>query len=210
MNGNQAAKAELLRRLAERRKTGGGGIFGLQDSDDESAELTKRGIDEEENLVFNETRQAAKPFQRLKKGMSQAPVSHTNSSSQDDLVQQFGSMTVVPPSDRPMDGASGPASQLPNTNGICRRTDHMRQPLGALTVERPAIKADVASNHPQQAIHDTNSGVSEGVVLRLGEQNEFALRPEVGGKLYRHQVDGVKWLWGLWQIGRGGILADDM
>ena len=28
--------------------------------------------------------------------------------------------------------------------------------------------------------------------------------------LYPHQLEGVKWLWSLFRLGRGGILADDM
>jgi hypothetical protein len=29
-------------------------------------------------------------------------------------------------------------------------------------------------------------------------------------KLYAHQRDGVKWMWGLHRVGEGGILGDDM
>ncbi|GAX75462.1 hypothetical protein CEUSTIGMA_g2905.t1 [Chlamydomonas eustigma] len=46
--------------------------------------------------------------------------------------------------------------------------------------------------------------------LVLGERKEFTLDVKVAGKLYPHQVDGVKWLWSLHQLKRGGILGDDM
>ena len=29
-------------------------------------------------------------------------------------------------------------------------------------------------------------------------------------KLYSHQREGVKWMWGLRRVGEGGILGDDM
>ena len=32
----------------------------------------------------------------------------------------------------------------------------------------------------------------------------------VSQRLYAHQVEGVRWLWGLHRLGKGGILADDM
>ena len=46
--------------------------------------------------------------------------------------------------------------------------------------------------------------------LVLGDQGEFSLSPEISTKLYPHQIEGVKWLFGLWKVGGGGILADDM
>ena len=44
----------------------------------------------------------------------------------------------------------------------------------------------------------------------LGERGEFRLDGKVASKLYPHQVDGVKWLWNLHLLKRGGILGDDM
>ncbi|KAK9909741.1 hypothetical protein WJX75_006802 [Coccomyxa subellipsoidea] len=50
----------------------------------------------------------------------------------------------------------------------------------------------------------------EGEGMCLGDSNEFKLDPAVSRKLYAHQVEGVKWLWSLHRLGRGGILGDDM
>ena len=44
----------------------------------------------------------------------------------------------------------------------------------------------------------------------LGDKGEFKLDGRVASKLYPHQVEGVKWLWSLHQLKRGGILGDDM
>lgn len=39
---------------------------------------------------------------------------------------------------------------------------------------------------------------------------KFELHASLAGRLYDHQRDGVRWMWGLQLVGRGGILADDM
>eukprot|EP00887_Chlorella_sp_A99_P003096 scaffold9.g3096.t1 len=46
--------------------------------------------------------------------------------------------------------------------------------------------------------------------LVLGERGEFRLTANLSRKLYPHQVEGVRWLWGLHKMGRGGLLGDDM
>ena len=44
----------------------------------------------------------------------------------------------------------------------------------------------------------------------LGEKDEFRLDGEVAKRLYAHQLIGVRWLWSLHMMKRGGILGDDM
>ena len=39
---------------------------------------------------------------------------------------------------------------------------------------------------------------------------QFRLSPKLSATLYPHQIEGVTWLYGLWKVGAGGILADDM
>ncbi|GIL73031.1 hypothetical protein Vretifemale_3267 [Volvox reticuliferus] len=46
--------------------------------------------------------------------------------------------------------------------------------------------------------------------LVLGEQQQYVLSAPIAQKLYPHQVQGVKWLWSLFAMQRGGILGDDM
>ena len=46
--------------------------------------------------------------------------------------------------------------------------------------------------------------------LVLGDAGEFRLEGRVACKLYPHQVEGVKWLWSLHMLKKGGILGDDM
>lgn len=49
----------------------------------------------------------------------------------------------------------------------------------------------------------------EAADLVLGE-GEYRLCGAIANKLYPHQVEGVRWLWSLHKMGRGGILGDDM
>ncbi len=45
-------------------------------------------------------------------------------------------------------------------------------------------------------------------MVDLGDR--FMIFKELAEKLYKHQKEGVLWLWGLHQMKKGGILADDM
>ena len=42
------------------------------------------------------------------------------------------------------------------------------------------------------------------------ELGEYRLDLRISKRLYQHQKDGVAWLWTLYELQRGGILADDM
>lgn len=44
----------------------------------------------------------------------------------------------------------------------------------------------------------------------LGEKQDFKLDGLLASKLYPHQVEGVKWLYSLYESRQGGILGDDM
>jgi len=44
----------------------------------------------------------------------------------------------------------------------------------------------------------------------LGDKGEFKLAGRVAGRLYEHQLKGVRWLWSLHTMQKGGILGDDM
>ena len=57
------------------------------------------------------------------------------------------------------------------------------------------------------------SSASSARPLRLkgtAEGPKFELHAELATRLYDHQRDGIRWMWGLHLAGRGGILADDM
>ncbi|GFO09812.1 DNA excision repair protein ercc-6-like [Plakobranchus ocellatus] len=48
----------------------------------------------------------------------------------------------------------------------------------------------------------------DGGMKSLGQG--FMLHHKLYGKLYQHQKEGVLWMWSLYVLGKGGILADDM
>lgn len=60
-------------------------------------------------------------------------------------------------------------------------------------------------------VTETLSGlqIAESSGLDFGD-GRFRLGESLASELYNHQVEGVRWLWGLHEAGRGGILADDM
>ncbi|BDA42988.1 probable DNA excision repair protein ERCC-6-like [Coccomyxa sp. Obi] len=110
--------------------------------------------------------------------------------------------------------------------------DSIANSLGALDVKSEGQTVNVSS----QISAEENGGLEVSVSLRqlsssqeassddaeaefeaqfeeglcLGDNNEFKLDPAVSRTLYAHQVEGVKWLWSLHCLGRGGILGDDM
>ena len=55
-----------------------------------------------------------------------------------------------------------------------------------------------------------NHSASEAAALVLGEDEQFVLPGHISSRLYKHQIDGVVWLFSLYALKRGGILGDDM
>lgn len=69
----------------------------------------------------------------------------------------------------------------------------------------PASKSVSEKENGEEDKSDfTLEGTQEGKV------RVYMLANKVYGKLYTHQRDGIKWLWGLHCKGTGGILGDDM
>ncbi len=46
--------------------------------------------------------------------------------------------------------------------------------------------------------------------VRAWLEGGFELPGRIAGMLYAHQLEGVRWLWSLQRVGKGGILGDDM
>ena len=74
---------------------------------------------------------------------------------------------------------------------------------------RPAPPAP-QSSFATAAAGGGESSSSLHPAMVLGVRGEFRLEGKVASKLYPHQIEGVKWLWSLHQLKRGGILGDDM
>ncbi|KXZ56757.1 hypothetical protein GPECTOR_1g682 [Gonium pectorale] len=70
--------------------------------------------------------------------------------------------------------------------------------------ERLAPSVDATAPAP------SSGGPPEEGSLVLGERRQYVLPAPIAKKLYPHQVQGVKWLWSLFEMQQGGILGDDM
>ena len=108
-----------------------------------------------------------------------------------------------------------------------RRPPRARRRLHPLRETRPAETAAVRDPAPAQPLNDPRSaGDAPGQhkeaqhkeahkrPMRLKGNTEggprFELAGDLASRLYDHQRDGVRWMWNLQLLGRGGILADDM
>ncbi len=69
---------------------------------------------------------------------------------------------------------------------------------------QPAAVCPTAAAGPSNAAEAAAD--SEVLVLEGG----FELPGRIAGMLYAHQLEGVRWLWSLQRVGKGGILGDDM
>ena len=105
----------------------------------------------------------------------------------EELLNSFSSLSVSKPARRPvaMDNSFAAAiiTQLPD-----------EQPAGS---SRGHGAAEVIPK-----AHPTNSAVAGTEAI-----TEFKMKPDVEKRLYRHQLEGVKWLWSLHKLRRGGILG---
>lgn len=86
---------------------------------------------------------------------------------------------------------------------------------------RSLLKPNKSSNEPSTSashslyeesddpIEDSDCGAVKYIRLGQGER-KWVLQRSIAAKLYEHQRDAVRWLWGLHKKGSGGILGDDM
>lgn len=51
---------------------------------------------------------------------------------------------------------------------------------------------------------------NDGSIILNGPKSMYKLPGKIAKMLYPHQRDGLKWLWSLHCLGKGGILGDDM
>lgn len=51
---------------------------------------------------------------------------------------------------------------------------------------------------------------NDGSITLTGPKSTYKLPGKIGKMLYPHQREGLKWLWSLHCLGKGGILGDDM
>lgn len=61
-----------------------------------------------------------------------------------------------------------------------------------------------------EAVPKTESLDSDDGQPRTLQNGEFQLKPKVANMLYKHQTQGVKWLWSLHKMRRGGILGQSL
>ncbi|KAL3160926.1 hypothetical protein ABBQ38_009318 [Trebouxia sp. C0009 RCD-2024] len=72
----------------------------------------------------------------------------------------------------------------------------------AVAVQLP--EADPDSNTTNTAAGTAALRAEEAAGLHIAE---FRLKPKTANMLYKHQIEGVKWLWSLHKMRRGGILG---
>lgn len=84
---------------------------------------------------------------------------------------------------------------------------HVLQPNAPLSCDSDTTGR--SSEHDSFLDCETLDGPDTDALV-LGESIEYRLPGQLARKLYAHQVQGVRWLWSLFSLKRGGILGDDM
>ena len=103
----------------------------------------------------------------------------------EDLLSSFSSLSVSKPK-RPSHVASSSFA-------------------AALTTQLPD-EPSANSKTPAPHLAKAAAGTAEPDTLQK-PQPEFKMQPDVESKLYKHQLEGVQWLWTLHKMRRGGILG---
>ncbi|KAH7307566.1 hypothetical protein KP509_22G065600 [Ceratopteris richardii] len=109
--------------------------------------------------------------------------------------------------------ASSKGSDKENTHDIkvksyCDLTSLSQSSLAAKgqgPLVSKAVEAEVSWD-----LEDEKENLAGEPVMLVHNKIIFKLPPRIAGKLYPHQLEGIKWLWGLHIKGMGGILGDDM
>lgn len=118
---------------------------------------------------------------------------HADTSSMadpDDLLHSFSSLSVS----KPARLSVGPSSSF----------------AAALTTqlpdELPVVSNSVVESDPKSAV----GSITEVSRPEQTAQPEFRMKSAVESKLYKHQLEGVQWLWTLHKMRRGGILGQGL
>lgn len=105
----------------------------------------------------------------------------------EDLLNSFSSLSVSKP--------ARPSVTVDNSFAVAVDTQLPdEQPPGSSN-EHEVAKVLSANTLPNAAVSCTEA------------VTEFQMKPDVEKRLYKHQLEGVKWLWSLHKLRRGGILG---
>ncbi|BBN00514.1 DNA excision repair protein ERCC-6-like [Marchantia polymorpha subsp. ruderalis] len=97
--------------------------------------------------------------------------------------------------------------------------DNDFQPMSSRSRDKAPLvnnaSKDVFKRHEMQRIHSVDSSkqldsTKEADLVLSDGKKTYCLSGIVAHKLYKHQVEGIKWLWSLHIKKTGGILGDDM
>ena len=97
--------------------------------------------------------------------------------------------------------SSSSPSLLQLSNDLAART----KSLGGFIVSD-----DDFSEDDDSYIKDTDDDDDDSFPVKIA--NELDIHPKIYSRLYKHQIEGLEWMWKLWNRSQdaGGILADDM
>ena len=112
----------------------------------------------------------------------QKPTEH--SMAAEDLLSSFSSLSVS----KPVRPAVAPGGSF----------------AAALTTQLPD---ELPAGSSKTAAASGNQSTLKTQVAEESAQPEFRMKPDVESKLYKHQLEGVQWLWSLHKMRRGGILG---
>ncbi|GLI69029.1 hypothetical protein VaNZ11_013570 [Volvox africanus] len=123
-----------------------------------------------------------------------------------DLLTAMAALGLKSDTDHPIDGSRSAAGG----EGFRAPSDGHDDPDSDSDDERFSFYERLAPSMGTKTASSAGPLPPDAGALVLGEQHQYVLPAPVAQKLYPHQVQGVKWLWSLFAMQRGGILGDDM
>lgn len=152
--------------------------------------VLKRLSQQKENLPAAAQAQVL-PRAQLKQSVHTPMSNAMSSETESKLLSSLSGMAITDSTDKPQRAVSKLATAIATSlpDDLPRH-----QPSMAQTAVRPVAK--LGSSH---------SVAGEPVSSQITQ--EFQLKPTIANMLYKHQLEGVKWLWSLHKMRRGGILG---
>ena len=201
-----------LQRIADRRQNPRGFLDSSSDSDGSDAECgseyptssPQSQFSDSSNLSSAATRSSQgdqKPLQRLSQQKENRHQTHLPVVARAQAPQTSRPAACVP-------SMSAVGNQLAGSLAALAITDDT-QPKSNAAVLAAAVavqlpEADSESNSTDTAKVSADMRTEEAAGLHIAE---FHLKPKTANMLYKHQIEGVKWLWSLHKMRRGGILG---
>ena len=169
-----------------------------------SSQASLRDSSNFRHVATNSSQSDRKSLQRLSQHKENKPETHMSAVASVRAETNHPELHVSADSDQLASSLAG----LAIADNANKRGPTATVLAAAVATELPGEASDSINEASSSDTAESNAGKGHGNIREAGLHiAEFQLRAKTAKMLYKHQIEGVKWLWSLHKMRRGGILG---